>query len=179
MRIIAGLCRGLKLDSLDGLSTRPTLDRVKEAVFSSIAPYLPGAYVLDLFAGSGALGLEALSRGAAQATFVDESPAAIAVVRKNVCKARMEGKSRLVRCSWQAFVSGYTGEGFDLVFLDPPYKLWEGSGLLDSLLSGGLLKPGALVAAESAQDMLPCAKQLQMEKHRRYGATAMTYWRAP
>lgn len=178
MRIIAGLCRGLKLDSLEGLATRPTLDRVKEALFSSAAPFLPGANVLDLFAGSGALGLEALSRGAAHATFVDDSAAAMAVVRKNVQKARMEERSQMIRCSWRTFVSGYDGAGFDVVFLDPPYKLWEGSDLLDCLHTGGLLAQDALVIAESGCDSLPGAAFLQMEKHRKYGATAITMWRA-
>lgn len=178
MRIIAGSCRGLKLDSLEGLATRPTLDRVKEALFSSISPELPGANVLDLFAGSGALGLEALSRGAAQAVFVDDSAAAMAVVRKNVQKARLEAQSQLVRCGWRTFVSGYDGAGFDVVFLDPPYKMWEGSDLLDCLHTGGLLARGALVVAESGRELLPQAAYLQMEKHRDYGTTAITMWRA-
>lgn len=178
MRIIAGRCRGLKLTSLEGLATRPTADRVKEAVFSSIAAAVPGAQVLDLFAGSGALGLEALSRGADRAVFVDDSAPAMAVVRQNVQRARMEASSQLVRSDWRAFARAYTGEGFDLVFLDPPYKLWGTADLLDVVHTRGLLAPGGLAVAESDSACLPRAAGLRLEKHKTYGKTAITLWRA-
>lgn len=177
MRIIAGTRRGLRLDSLDGLATRPTLDRVKEAVFSSAAPEIPGARVLDLFAGSGALGLEALSRGAAACTFVDDSAAAMAVVRKNAEKARFLDGAAFVRSDWRAFVMRYDGPAFDLVFLDPPYKLWEGAGILDLLHMRGLLQKNALVVAESARNLLPAAERLTLLKQKQYGTAAITYWR--
>ena len=178
MRIIAGTRRGLRLDSLDGLATRPTLGRVKEAVFSSIAPELPGARVLDLFAGSGALGLEALSRGAAACTFVDGSAAAMAVVRKNAGKARFLESAAFIRSDWRAFAVRYDGPPFDVAFLDPPYKLWDGSDILDCLHKHGLLGVGALAVAESSKDKLPAAQGLTLWKQKQYGAPAITFWRA-
>ena len=124
MRIISGLKRGLKLKSLEGSDTRPTLDNVKEAIFSMLFDSVEGADVLDLFAGSGALGLEALSRGAKKAVFVDSNPKACQIVRANIESAGFNTKASVIKKDARDFIieAGKRGEKFSLIFLDPPYN---------------------------------------------------------
>lgn len=151
MRIIAGTARGLKLSSLDSLDTRPTLDRVKEPLFSMLMPYLDGANVLDLFAGSGALGLEALSRGALKCTFVDKNPKCRSVIEGNVKKARFDEKSVVKTEDFAKFLDFCT-EKFSLVFLDPPYKAGVYDECLKLLSKNGLLADNAVVVLEADAD---------------------------
>ena len=120
MRIISGSARGTKLVSLDSLDTRPTLDRVKEALFSSITPYVSESVVLDLFAGSAALGLEALSRGAKECDFIDNNKLAKQIIETNIKKTHMEDKSSVYICDFLDFLDR-CNKKYDLVFLDPPY----------------------------------------------------------
>ena len=127
MRVISGTARSVPLLSREGLDTRPTSDRVKEAVFNVLQFEIEGRSVLDLFGGSGQMAIEALSRGAASAVFVDQSKAAVALVKKNLEKTKLTG-GRVVQGDSIAFLSG-PGK-FDLVFLDPPYD----SGLLENAL---------------------------------------------
>ncbi len=147
MRVISGTARGLKLVSPPGLDTRPTLDRVKEALFSMLEPMLRGAAVLDLFAGSGALGVEALSRGAERAVFVDSSASARDAVYKNLANARLAGRAEVEYGDALKYL-GSCRDKFDIIFMDPPY----GGGLyeraLTLILERGLLSPGGVVAAE-------------------------------
>ena len=121
MRVIAGQARGRRLQALEGEETRPTLDRVKEGLFSSIQFVIEGARVLDLFAGSGQLGIEALSRGASFVVFIDQNPAATAIVTQNCKACGVFGASRVATMSAESFLAG-SREQFDLVFLDPPYR---------------------------------------------------------
>lgn len=151
MRIIAGTARGLKLLSLDSLDTRPTLDRVKEPLFSMLMPYLDGADVLDLFAGSGALGLEALSRGASKCTFVDKNPKCRAVIEGNIKKTRFDEKSVVKTEDFAKFLNSCT-EKFSLVFLDPPYKAGVYKDCLNLLCKNNLLQDGAVIALEADAD---------------------------
>lgn len=132
MRIISGKARGLKLQSLDGPDTRPTLDNVKEAIFSMLFDKCPEARVLDLFAGSGAMGIEALSRNAQTAVFVDSNPKACAVIKANLEKARFTNDAKVFTVDAESFLKkiGAGSEKFDIIFLDPPYAL----GLLDKVL---------------------------------------------
>ena len=136
MRIVAGTHRGRRISAPPGRDTRPTPDRVREAVFAMLGP-LDGVEVLDLFAGSGALGLEALSRGAATATFVDRSPRAAAAIRANAASLALEGRVRVVRRDWRAALAAERAAGrrFGLCLCDPPYSLlprvagaWPGPG---------------------------------------------------
>lgn len=147
MRVISGTARGLRLVSPPGLDTRPTLDRVKEALFSMLAPRLRGAAVLDLFAGSGALGIEALSRGSESAVFVDSSKDAEAAVKKNLENSRLGGKARFVTGDALKFL-GSCKDSFDVIFMDPPY----GGGLYEKVLSligeRGLLSPTGVISVE-------------------------------
>ncbi len=153
MRIITGTARGTKLVTLEGGNTRPTAERVKEAVFSMLQFELEGRAVLDLFAGSGQMALEALSRGAARATLIDASREAIAVIMENAKKTHLFERCRISCADWAAFVRGAQGrETYDTVFLDPPY----GDGILPSVLlklhEAGILAHGAAVVCETAEE---------------------------
>ena len=121
MRIISGLARGTKLYTLEGENTRPTLDRVKEPLFSIIQNYIKDSVVLDLFAGSGALGLEALSRGAEKAILCDKSYEAMEIIKKNINKTHFEEKTKVLCMDYKKCLSS-VNEKFDLIFIDPPYK---------------------------------------------------------
>jgi 16S rRNA (guanine966-N2)-methyltransferase len=170
MRIVAGRFGGRRLRAPAGRATRPTSDRVREALFSILGERVVGADVLDLFAGSGALGLEALSRGAAGATFVDSAPAAIRAVNDNL--ATLETGAEVRREDALRFLGGAAraGRHYDLVFLDPPYRLAErlGRPLSDALPA--VLAPGAVVVAES-DHRAPLALTLPLHDERRYGDT--------
>lgn len=181
MRIITGTARGFRLQTLPGEdTTRPTTERVKESVFSTLQFEIEGRAVLDLFAGSGQMGLEALSRGAASAVFVDSSKDACAVVRDNARGARLEHALRIVNSEAGAFCQR-TAERFDIAFLDPPYR----AGLLPALLPSVLRlmkEGGAIVCETDAQTQLPEridgeALSLTLEKERRYGKTQVWIYR--
>ncbi len=124
IRIIAGSKRGMKLYSLEGEATRPSSDRVKEAIFNILGPSIADSQVLDLFAGSGALAIEALSRGAETAVLVDQSKAAIKVIGRNLQTTKFESHAQILNMSWERAIEeiGSKGLGFDYVFLDPPYS---------------------------------------------------------
>ena len=170
MRVIAGRYGGRRIGAPPGTATRPTSDRVREALFSVLGARVQDARVLDLFAGSGALGLEALSRGAAEATFVDSAAGAIRAVRANLEALGVSADVR--RTEALRFLGGASraARQYDLVFLDPPYKL---AGRLGSELTTALpalLAPGAAVVAESDR-RAPLDLGLPLHDERRYGDT--------
>jgi 16S rRNA (guanine966-N2)-methyltransferase len=152
MRIVAGLAKGRRLAAPAG-ATRPTSDRAREALFNSLAAMLDldGARVLDMFAGTGAVGLEALSRGAAEAVFVESDPAAVAVLRRNVETVRLPGAT-IVSRPVAAFLSGADPVRFDLLFADPPYALDDDvlAAMLGTLTHRGWLADDAIVVLERA-----------------------------
>lgn len=151
MRIIAGRFRGRTLRAPPGGSTRPTADRVREALFSMLASRIgpfEGLRVADLFAGSGALGLEALSRGAAHATFVESDPAAAAAIRAN---STALGLGEAVRILGGSALSLPPSQPFDLVFADPPYAPGSGTAAVESVASAGWLAPGGWLCVETAR----------------------------
>ena len=170
MRIVAGRWGGRRLISPKGAATRPTADRVREALFSILGEFVQDARVLDLFAGSGALGLEALSRGAAMATFVDSAPDSVRAVKANLEALGAEAEVR--RSDALRFLRTATGETrqYDLVLLDPPYRLAErlGRELSDALPA--VLAPSALVICES-DHRAPLPLDLPLKDERRYGDT--------
>jgi 16S rRNA (guanine966-N2)-methyltransferase len=170
MRIVSGAWGGRRLQAPAGAATRPTSDRVREALFSVLAGRVEGARVLDLFAGSGALGLEALSRGAAEATFVDAAPAAVRAVRANLAALGAEADVR--RQDARRFLGGARSQArdYDLVFVDPPYRLATrlGRELSDDLPP--VLAPGATVVTESDRRS-PLDLDLPISDERRYGDT--------
>ncbi len=186
MRIIGGTRRGLRLAEVgDGDATahlRPTSDRVREAIFNLLingthGNPIPGARVLDLFAGTGALGLEALSRGAAHVTFVDDGKAAEALIRANVAKLRAEGETRLLRQN-ATRLGPNSGAGHALVFLDPPYGKGLGETALTAAAAGGWLAPAAMIVWEDGTPPTPPPGFAQIDQ-RRYGAALVTLLRAP
>jgi 16S rRNA (guanine966-N2)-methyltransferase len=172
MRVIAGRYGGRRLAAPRGAATRPTGDRVREALFALLGP-LDGLVVLDLFAGSGALGIEALSRAARRAVFVDSAPAAVRAVRENLAALGVtEQQAEVRRQDARAHLRGARAAGrqYDLVFLDPPYRLAAGLGRELSPLLAGLLAPGGRVVGESDR-RAPLALELPVTDERRYGDT--------
>ena len=151
MRVISGTLRGLKLESLPGTDTRPTLDRVKEALFSMLMSSVADSVGLDLFAGSGALGIELMSRGGKDCVFVDSSPDAIKVVGANVARARISDKVSIVREDALSYIQR-TDKKFDIIFLDPPYASGLYRNVLDIIGKRQLLNPGGLVVCECSND---------------------------
>ena len=150
MRIITGTARGIKLTTLEGETTRPTAERVKEAVFSMIQFEIEGRAVLDLFAGSGQLALEALSRGAARATIIDASREASNVIMDNAKKTRLFDRCRISCADYASFIRGAAHrEQYDIVFLDPPYAAGLIPEALRKLAQGDLYAPGAVIVCET------------------------------
>ena len=174
LRIIGGSCRGAKLAALAGLTTRPTADKVRGAIFNILFD-VADAEVLDLFGGSGAMGLEALSRGARRAVIVEKDDAAFATIEKNIaslsCGDGAEGRHADFRSALRP------GERFDIIFLDPPYR----SGLLPQALAfiaeAGLLNDDGVVVAETAADQpfVPEATTWQTVKEKKYGKTKIYF----
>lgn len=171
MRIISGRSRGSKLFAPEGMDTRPTLDRVREAIFSMIFTKVEGAKVLDLFAGSGAMGLEALSRGAAECDFVDIAPVACQCIRKNLEKTRLEG-ARVTNTDFKSFL-GKCSSGYDLIFLDPPYESGYYHTALDIISQRGLLNQEGIIVAEcSDPDGFDC-RGFVIDRQRKYGKASV------
>jgi 16S rRNA (guanine(966)-N(2))-methyltransferase RsmD len=151
MRIIAGTLRSRTLEAPAGLATRPTSDRLRETLFNVLTPRIQGASFLDLYAGSGAVGMEALSRGSARVDFVERAPAALKVLRANLDKLGLRAGFGIHAAAVGAFLRKSQAEGFDLVFLDPPWDAEAEYAATLGLLGGaaaGLLATGALVVAE-------------------------------
>ena len=175
MRIITGSARGIKLETLDGLDTRPTAERVKESVFSMLQFELENRRVLDLFAGSGQMGLEALSRGALGCTFVEKSLDAMEVVKKNAKKTRLVDKCRIVNMDYKDYLRGAARrDRFDIVFLDPPYSLKILPEILESLVRYDLLNDNAKIVCESEDDIEYTCQGLETVKHNKYGRVYIT-----
>jgi len=153
MRIITGTARGTKLLSLEGDATRPTSERAKEAIFSMLAFDVANRRVLDLFAGSGQLALEALSRGAAHATMVDNSHAALDIIHRNIIKTHMEGKAVALELDCLQFLRTVrSNQPFDLIFIDPPYALHLVPQILAEILARDLASENAIFVCESKED---------------------------
>lgn len=151
MRVIAGEFRSRSLDAPEGLKTRPTSDRLRETLFNVLAPRVEGADFLDLYAGSGAVGIEALSRGAARAVFVEKAPPALKVLRANLERLGIKAGTHVHAGAVAAFLREAEGGPWDIVFLDPPYEAAAEYGTALGLLGGaaaGVLKPEAVVVAE-------------------------------
>ena len=180
MRIITGSARGTHLFTLPGDATRPTSERAKEAVFSMLQQHARPKRVLDLFAGSGQLGLEALSRGAEHAVFVDGSREAADVVRRNAEKTHLADRCAIRVSDALAFLKSCREVPFDLVFLDPPYAAELLPKCLALLVQGNLLNPNALIVAECAslEDVFAgdtaLAAQFEIKKQNRYGIACVT-----
>lgn len=152
MRVITGSARGRRLKEIEGLETRPTTDRVKEALFSVIQFDIEGRRVLDLFAGSGQLGLEAVSRGAEHAVLVDQSREAVAIIDRNARKTRLEGACTVICADFAAYLRARRGrDAFDIIFLDPPYAMRAVPAAVEEICKARALKPNGLIICESGE----------------------------
>ena len=176
MRVITGTARGVQLKTPEGMVTRPTTDRVKEAMFSIIHFDLPGADVLDLFGGTGQLGIEAMSRGAKSAVFVDAGEPACRLIRENLKRTKLEG--RVVRSDYLDYLSRCR-DSFDIIFLDPPYAEVFLENALKRITEIDILRSGGIIVAER-----PLGKELPWEfegyersKDYKYGNTLVTIYR--
>jgi 16S rRNA (guanine(966)-N(2))-methyltransferase RsmD len=169
MRVVAGTHGGRTLRAPRGEQTRPTSDRVREALFSILGS-VDGARVLDLFAGSGALGIEALSRGAAAATFVDSASAAVAVIRHNLEDLGLDGEVLRLPAPRALACTPVRDRQYDLVFLDPPYRMASSLGPQLSTALPPILAPGARVVVESDR-RAPLELELELLRERQYGDT--------
>jgi len=177
MRVITGTARGRKLGQLTGNDTRPTADMVKESMFNIIQFDIEGRRVLDLFGGTGQLGIEALSRGAAHCTFVDVRRDAAALIRENLEWTGLHEKARVVQSDYLAFLTR-GGEKFDLVFLDPPYDSGLLEKALETIVTIDILSGNGIILCESAADAILPPIDPPYEKYReyRYGKTKITLY---
>lgn len=182
MRVIAGTAKGRRLRAPTGRDTRPTADRVREALFASLAPALAGAVVLDLWAGSGALAIEALSRGAGRAVLVERDRAALSVLRGNLDVCGFARRAEVVAGDVRAFARAGRGGPFDVVLADPPYaspvrEVWS---VLADLHRTGALRPDAEIVVERAAREEPPDPPacLALQRVRAYGDTAL-WWLTP
>lgn len=176
MRVITGSARGMSLKTLEGDNVRPTTDKVKEAVFSIIQFELEGRRILDLFAGSGQLGIEALSRGAESAVFVDADKNAVRIVKDNLAKTKLDYKATVAQTDSLAFLN-MTDRIFDIAFLDPPFS----TGLLEKALAKvepHIAEGGLVVCEHPFADELPDSQGgLEKQKTYKYSKTAVTVYR--
>ena len=177
MRVVSGKARGTILKTPDGMNTRPTTDRVKEAMFSIIQFELPGAKVLDLFGGTGQLGIEALSRGAQSAVFVDAAEPACRLIKENLKRAKFEKEGKVVRCDYLTYLKNCR-EQFQIILLDPPYAEVFLENALKMITEIDILQSGGIIVAER-----PLGKELPWEfkgytrsKDYKYGKTVVTLY---
>ncbi len=178
MRVITGKARGVQLKTPEGMQTRPTTDRVKEALFSVIQFEIPGAKVLDLFGGTGQLGIEALSRGANSAVFVDAGDAACKLIKENLKRTKLEGEGKVVRSDYLDYLSRCR-DSFDIIFLDPPYAEVFLENALKRITEIDILHSNGIIVTER-----PLGKELPWEyegytrsKDYKYGKTLITIYR--
>ena len=178
MRVITGKAKGITLATPDGMLTRPTSDRVKEALFSIVQFDLPGARVLDLFGGTGQLGIEALSRGASSAVFVDSREDACRLIRENLRRTKLEQDGKVVRCDYLDYLKRCS-DRFDIVILDPPYAEVFLENALKTLTEIDILQSGGIIIAER-----PLGKDLPWDfegytrsRDYKYGNTLLTLYR--
>ena len=178
MRVITGKARGVALKTPDGMQTRPTADRVKEALFSIIQFEIPCARVLDLFGGTGQLGIEALSRGAQSAVFVDASEKACALIKENLKRTKLQDCGKVIRSDYMEYLDRCR-EKFDIVFLDPPYAEVFLENALKRLSEIDILQSGGIIIAERPLDKeLPWVfPGFTRSKDYKYGKTLLTIYR--
>ena len=152
MRVIAGSAKRIQLKTLKGLETRPTTDRIKETLFNMIDPWIGGCSFLDLFAGSGGIGIEALSRGAEEAVFVEKNRAAAAVIRENLKVTRLEGHAEVIQADVSAGLHRLCGRQFDYIFMDPPYNHGLEREVLAYLTDSRLADKDTVVIIEASKE---------------------------
>ncbi|WP_223595972.1 16S rRNA (guanine(966)-N(2))-methyltransferase RsmD [Neobacillus bataviensis] len=180
MRVVSGSCKGRPLKAVPGNSTRPTTDKVKEAIFNMIGPYFDGGMGLDLFAGSGGLGLEALSRGLDKVIFIDRESKAIQVIHENIKACKFEEKAEVFRNDAERAIKALIKReiSFDYIFLDPPYKKQQLVSLMEKMDEQELVKTNGIIICEHSFDVeLPRnVGRFTQIKHEKYGIIAVTIY---
>lgn len=176
MRVIAGTAKGTRLKAPAGLAVRPTADRVKEALFNILGPRLIGSLFLDLYAGSGAIGIEALSRGADSCIFVDNNKKNHALIKENLIKTRLESKARLIIADVKKALVTLSGEGVkaDLIYLDPPYDSPDLTSVINSVFELGIISGNGLLVAEHAYSNSQWSDSIATKRQKKYGDTCLT-----
>lgn len=175
MRIITGTARGVRLETLEGENTRPTAERVKEALFSMIQFDIESRRVLDLFAGSGQLGLETLSRGAIKAVFVDSDKKSADIIKRNAQKAKLYDKCTVLNVDYKQYLKNAGGrETFDIIFIDPPYGSDMLENALELIIAADILHDNGMIICESDNSSPFTADGMELFRHARYGKTYIT-----
>jgi 16S rRNA (guanine(966)-N(2))-methyltransferase RsmD len=181
LRVISGVAGGLRLKTLEGLKTRPTADRIKESLFNIINSQISGADILDLFAGSGALGIESLSRGARFAAFIDNNKESIAIIKENLAYTKLIEHAEVYFAEFGSVLKKLQTEKkrFDIIFLDPPYGKGFEFKAMDEIMRLDILKEDGIVVLENEQkDTLPIEISGMIQTDiRRYGRTAVSFYR--
>jgi len=178
MRVVAGKARGVVLKTPEGMQTRPTADRVKEALFSIIQFEIPGASVLDLFGGTGQLGIEAISRGAKHAVFVDANESACRLIRENLRRANMEAEGTVLRCDYMQYLE-HCRKKFSIILLDPPYSEVFLENAIKKITEIDILQSGGIIITERSADkaFLFTHPDFVRSKDYKYGNTMLTLFR--
>lgn len=182
MRVISGNARGKKLVSLEGMNTRPTLDRVKEALFNIIQFDIADKNVLDLFAGSGAIGIEAISRGAKSATFCDNSIDAVKIIKTNIENTRSKDKATVINKDYSLVLKqlGKENKQFDIIYLDPPYKTDFANKAIEEIINLNLLSKDGIIIVETddnKKDETINTKNIKIFDKRKYGRAILIFIR--
>ena len=177
MRVIAGMAKGIRLKAPEGLTVRPTADRVKEALFSILTPRISSALFLDLYAGSGAIGIEALSRGARFCIFVEHQKNNLTIIKENLIKTKLEQNTRLIMADADKAMRRLAVENIkaDLVFLDPPYSYTDISTVVCSIISHQIINHNGLIIVEHASNNQQWAEDFTETRQKRYGDTSLTF----
>lgn len=183
MRIISGKARGTKLYTLEGIETRPTLDRVKESIFNIIQNNIEDANVLDIFAGSGAIGLEMLSRGAQKAVLCDKSKSAIEIIKKNIEKTHMQDQVELYNSDFKECIQKVQNQKFDLIYIDPPYNTNYIFQALKQIIELDIIKEDSLIILETDDEVriLKEIEEINIEviDKRKYGRATVIFLKKP
>lgn len=181
MRVISGTAKGTKLNSIESLSTRPTLDRVKEALFNIIQTHLQCSNVLDLFAGSGALGIEALSRGAENCTFCDKSYEAVKMLKQNLQKTKFENKATVLIKDYKKSIKILEKDKFDIIFIDPPYKQNIAVDSIKLILEHNIFAKDGIIVLETDEEEREIKEleniNLEVYDVRKYGRVSLIFLR--
>ena len=181
MRVIAGLYRGRRLRTIPGLDTRPTADRLRETLFNVLSPRIQGAYFLDVCAGSGAVGIEALSRGASHVVFVEQSRVACGIIKENLAPLGAEKKTEIVNRDASVAINALAvrSQKFDIIYFDPPYDSNLYSEAIPLIEGGGLLNDDAILVVEhrAKAPLEPCYGSLQLYREIKQGDSSIAFYR--
>lgn len=179
MKIISGTLKGRKIEGYDIEGTRPTMDRVKESLFGMIQDYIKDSMILDLFAGSGNLGVEAISNGAKISYFIDNNPEVIKILNKNITNLNIKSQSRVILSDWKKALNTFANQNikFDLIFIDPPYAYDVYEKILNKVSALNLLTDNGLLIMEHSNLHLPSTyEKLTLYKERNYGNKSITIY---